>query len=873
MSFIRITSRRFRNSRSEPAGFPNPDHRRTTLKRTAKHGSAFTQLVLALGLAFAPVAAKAATKILDTVDVTEDKKNATFVVRFNEPIRYVSHAPKSRGSVIQVQLRLVGSTAEASGREQISRKASGALPLSGVTLENDAPQGPLLTLRFSRNVRFRIETGADFRSIAVIVPAAPSRAKGTAEPRRPASQPATRTPSKRAAARTATVNLKHPYVINLMSTVRAIPPSALPRAEEVGGYRLYTATTKKGGKTWNRLRLGFFATSAAANAFLEQRLRRRYPTAWVAKTPLSERKNSSRHAVSVAAAASRAASVQSRSPTGIPASENRMGTLPAISKKRLARVVEEARKAMTAKQYSRAIQLYTMLLQLPEHEYRKEAQEFLGLARERNGQTAHAIAEYETYLRLYPEGEGADRVQQRLAGLQTARAKPRKPLRGGRTTASKSDWTPQVYGSVSQYFDRDESFTDAQGRIVNQSNVRSDLDVTTRVRTDTVDIRNRFSGGLRNDVFPDRKAENEGTVSSLYLDVVGRKTGLSTRLGRQTRNSGGVLGRFDGGIVSYRPVRLLALNIVGGFPVEKTVDFPTGTERYFYGASTDLGPFYDHWSGNLFYIEQTIEGINDRRAVGGEARYVTAKRSAFTLVDYDIGYNALNTALFTGNWRFPTKTTASLSLDYRKSPLLTTKNAEQGQPVSSMWQMLDLFTEDKIRDLAEDRTANSKSAMIGASHPLSDKYQVSGEFRVSEVSGTPSSGGVIGTPGTGAEFFGSLQLIAAGLLSSGDINIFGLSYNNASSANTATATINSRFPVTRNFRLNPKLRADYRHNKTTASDRFRLVPAVRLNYRFRRNVHLEFQCGGEWVNDQLSTGTENNFGYFVSAGYRWDFDF
>lgn len=31
----------------------------------------------------------------------------------------------------------------------------------------------------------------------------------------------------------------------------------------------------------------------------------------------------------------------------------------------------------------------------------------LGLARERNGQLAHAKAEYEEYLREYPNGEGA----------------------------------------------------------------------------------------------------------------------------------------------------------------------------------------------------------------------------------------------------------------------------------------------------------------------------------------------------------------------------------------------------------------------------------------------------------------------------------
>jgi len=809
------------------------------------------------------------SRILDAVDVSKVGRETAIVINFNQPARYVSHAPKSRGNVVQIQLRLIGSNVASNARERLSRKPSDAAPLSDVTLENDAPQGPLLTLRFSRKIQFRIKSGADFRSISVFVPATPTPKK--TEQRAPV-RPKKSTRTVRAAASRSgrRVNLSYPYAINLMSSVTPIPRSVLPSNEQTGGYRLYTTRITTGGKTWTRLRLGFFESKAAADAFLEKSLRGAYSTAWVAKASKEERRLSAKTAI---AAAVPAAAPQKPPKSSRTAAPRRKATLAPMSRDRMAIIADEARKAMTAREYRRAIQLYTMLLQLPENEFQEEAQELLGLARERNGQTSHAIAEYEEYLRRYPKGEGAARVQQRLAGLETARAKPRKRREDGRKVPGKKGWSTEVYGSLSQYFDRDESFTDSQGKIVNQSAVRSDIDVTMRARSDAVDIRNRFSGGMRDDVFANRSAEHQGTISTLYLDVVGRNVGLSTRLGRQTRSSGGVLGRFDGGLVSYRALPELGINVVGGFPVDKTVDFPADTDRYFYGVSTDLGPFADHWSGNLFFIDQTIEGIDDRRAVGGEARYVTAKRSAFSLVDYDIDYGALNTLLFTGNWTFPTRTTATLSLDYRKSPVLTTRNALQGQPVLSIWQMLDKFTEDQIRDLAEDRTAASKSVTVGVSHPITDKYQVNGEFRASGVSGTPSSGGVSGTPSTGAEFFGSLQFIASGFFMSGDANIIGLSYNDASNADTLTGTLNSRFPVTRDFRLNPKIRADFRHNKSTDSDRIRVVPAIRMNYRLRRNVALELQGGGEWVNDQLPTGTENNFGYFVSFGYRWDFGF
>ena len=56
--------------------------------------------------------------------------------------------------------------------------------------------------------------------------------------------------------------------------------------------------------------------------------------------------------------------------------------------------------------------------------FSKEAQEYLGLARERNGQLAHAKAEYRIYLAKYPEGEDAQRVRQRLDALVTAYQAP-----------------------------------------------------------------------------------------------------------------------------------------------------------------------------------------------------------------------------------------------------------------------------------------------------------------------------------------------------------------------------------------------------------------------------------------------------------------
>ncbi len=58
----------------------------------------------------------------------------------------------------------------------------------------------------------------------------------------------------------------------------------------------------------------------------------------------------------------------------------------------------------------------------------------MGLVRERAGQLAQAKAEYEEYLRRYPDRPGAARVRGRLQALAAASLAPKSDgrVRGGR---------------------------------------------------------------------------------------------------------------------------------------------------------------------------------------------------------------------------------------------------------------------------------------------------------------------------------------------------------------------------------------------------------------------------------------------------------
>lgn len=800
-------------------------------------------------------------------------------IRLNTAMRYLNHAPLKKGQTLQIRLqpiKIVGAgDIDFEGRSTLSWKATADIPLTEVAYEGDLPSGQSLVLKFTRPVQYTVRSAKDLRSIVVTIqPGTAKRQPAAAVPPPPTpySGPAAAATAAQsappAAAAVGEVDLSHPYVINLLSSVTPIRPASLPVLESFRGRRLYTTQFEKDGKRWNRLRLGFFPTADAARNALGA-VKASYPGAWIAKASAAERQASGATAVRLAVSAPRPSSpppVASQTPSRqATAGRAPAGALPPGG---LAKLMDQAAVAMTAKDYRRAVQLYTKVLQYNDAPTRQQAQELLGLARERSGQLAHAKAEYETYLGLYPKGEGADRVRQRLAGLLTARSKPQEKLR--RTDKEKEDkWQTQVTGGFSQFYSYDESAVDDMAETVNRSDLNSSLDLGVRLRKSDYEFGARFNGGH---VFDFRdQGEDVSHINTLFVEAIDRGQGLTARFGRQSRSSGGVLGRFDGALLDFQILPQARLSVVGGFPVDSSKELEVDPDRHFYGAALNLGTFADSVDLNLYAIRQEVDGIIDRRAVGGEIRYFNSGRSVFTLVDYDTSYDQLNIALLSANWVFENRATAGLTLDYRNSPSLATTNALQGQGVEEISDLLQTMTEEEIRALAEDRTARNRSATLSASHPIGKSFQVSGNVTVSNMSATEASGGVPATPGTGNEFYYSAQLIGSGLIMENDVNIFGLRYSDTSNADTSTFSFDARYPLTRNWRLNPRLRTDYKQNNNDDGEQIRVRPSLRTDYRPTNWMRVDLEAGMEWTEDRLAGDATRTVGYNMILGYRVNF--
>jgi len=641
------------------------------------------------------------------------------------------------------------------------------------------------------------------------------------------------------------------WAITLFISPRSLRPGDVPDLPVFKGRSLYTTSFRGKEKAWQVLRLGFFASREDAEKIREE-VRTTFPEAMVTWVGAAEKKLALKRSITPAGKAAKAA----------PLARQRIELSPS-KEKRIKGLIKEAKKAMTRGKNSRAVDLLSKVLRYPENKYSPEALELLGLAYEREGREYKARSVYKEYLMFYPEGEGAKRVGQRLAGLETARKRPKKSALRKRHTREVNE----LYGTLSQFYNRDASYTDLGGSVLNRSSVSSDLDITYRRRTADYDMHAVFIGGYEYDFLND----SEGRISRMYVDILDRNRHISGRVGRQWYSTGGVLGRFDGALLSYSRIPRVKFNFVTGFPADSSTITSINTDKNFFGLNVDLGTFRKHWDFNVYAINQRVDGITDRRAVGGEARYNYRHGSYFSLLDYDTSYGKLNTFLFVGNWLLPKKRTINFSMDFRRSPSLSTSNALIGQTVSSISELLNTMSEDDVRALALDRTASSWSATLGGTSPLNEKFQISGTFTVSELTGTEASGGVAKVPGTGPEYFYSLQLIANNLVLKNDLVIAGVRYSDTHASNTTTLSLNGRYTYKRVWRINPRMIFDYSKNNLSVGSQIRIRPSLRTEYLWKKRLHLEFEGGLEWIYDRNGDQTDYSRDYFIVAGYRLDF--
>lgn len=539
-----------------------------------------------------------------------------------------------------------------------------------------------------------------------------------------------------------------------------------------------------------------------------------------------------------------------------------------------------ARDALAAKNNDAAIGALNKLLLLPPNDYTETAQEWVGVARERAAQFDKAKTEYDLYLNMYPQSEGVPRVMQRLANLGGKESGPGIVEVAAKKQAAR--WS--TFGAItSRYYvgksniDSTTIFnnaTDSQSiSLTDQSMLVTTEDVSGRYVTDAYDGRIVFRGSNTKNFIADQSGQNR--VSALYGELKGRTHDYQVRLGRQSATGGGVGGRFDGVSGGYGDAQALRVNGVAG----SLVDYSSGTKPTFYGASADSGAY------SAYLINQTVDSVLDRRAVGAEWRYFEDKKTAYALIDYDTNFNALNAVQLTGSLGL-SGMSLNILLDHRKTPSLSIRTALNGANTSSISDLQQVLSASALRDLALARTATSNMGQIGVTLPLASKWQVGGDLRLSNTTGMPASGrdpatntpagtpfieGYLNaTPSRGTEKIVSGQLIGSGLYKAGDIWSMSGSLGSSGTVNSTSLFFYNHTAFNSSWALDSSLQLS-RYTDQFNAVTTRISPMLRGEYRIGEQLTFDVDGGIESnknEGDQVSTRTLRVFG---SAGLRWYF--
>jgi hypothetical protein len=556
----------------------------------------------------------------------------------------------------------------------------------------------------------------------------------------------------------------------------------------------------------------------------------------------------------------------------IPAALPATGASNAVDEQ-AASLLTQAKGALATKDASKAIDVLNRLLNLPPNRVTQEAQELAGQARELSGETAKARAEYDLYLRLYPTGPDVDRVKQRLAGL----GKVVISADGKTVIETKPEFS--FFGSVSSYYYNGSSkydatlapplpgltFSQISLTSTDQSALITNIDLNGRYRTAEFDTKIVVRDTRTDNFLSGQKDTNR--LNNAYVETLYKPADLFARIGRQSATGYGVLNRFDGAWLRYGFNKQFKLNVLLGEPVE----FYAVPKKKFAATAVDIGPFAESFSGNIFAVEQRVDGKTDRRAVGGEVRYLDAQKNGFVLADYDIDYKSLNILLAQGNWTLKDSTSFNILFDRRRTPILQLTNGLSVLPFRTVRENLDNGgTLDDIKFASRAVTPLSNLFSIGVTHPLTPQWQLGADFKISDVSGTREVGTLPAQPGTGNIYVYAFQALRTGFLSVNDIVVFSASLINGKTYDGQSYQLSHVIQIQEKWRLESLLKY-YRQKDKSGLTLDRLAPTIRLSYRLNDHFSVESEIAAEWSKSTSALQDDKTNRRLYNIGLRYDF--
>ena len=556
-----------------------------------------------------------------------------------------------------------------------------------------------------------------------------------------------------------------------------------------------------------------------------------------------------------------------------------MSDLPLPPSDKLDNLIDAALGAMENRDYSRAIFFLTQLLQFPTHKHSQVAKELVGVARERRGDLDRAALEYQEYLRLYPEGDDAERVRQRLAAVELSQKTPSVPLVAVIGEPNAEPKAPpahiDTYGFLSQRYLRSRTEHRNQAPPENLATLTSYLNVTSSYNDNVYDGRAFFN--LNDSRTFQGVGLNKPSVQTLYLDLTDKDNKRNYLLGRQSSNTAGIFGRYDGAAASLEVASKTQLSLTLGAPLDFAYPLYR-INRYFYRTMVNVGVPSDAWSADVYYLDQQIDRMTDRRAVGGDLRWSASDSSLFSSIDYDVYFHKLNVFTLYGDWRRNDPTHYSINYSLKQYPALASSNAlKEEDGVIDGFDSFPAFlalrgvTEKLVRDKALGVSSFTRSLTLSAIHTMDANNSISADISVYSTDAKPPvllvgpkpykafptcDSGAFCTeaqPKFGPETSYSLSWMTNNYFTERDSHSWGASYTNGGDTTTQSLWIRSRLPYSEKWFISPRAQLDRAHNVMTNTRSLRPVFGAKVDYLWKKAMSLDAD-----INYEYSNSTKNN---------------
>ena len=788
-------------------------------------------------------------QLLDSVEIRRDGRDAVAAIRFVTPVQMQRTVVSRSSDLVQISYLLLPTSDTLRPLPGERRLAGGgALPQLAISEESEGTGSPnrrKLVVRFSAPTRFTVRPGRDRNSIDVVMPGLGDAV--SLVPPKPATPAA---PPGR-------------YAVNVYRTTRPGdgPTASIPSAFQDNV--VFTTRHVVDGQVFYETNVGYFRTEAEAQHALAL-LRPLFPGANIVDLQPA------------AAVVQPAQPAQAPQPAASGAAE---------TDAQAAALLAQAQADFDGGNAPAAIPLLNQLLNLPPNASTRRAQLLVGEARLRAGDMEGARREFELFVKLYPEGADSTQARARLAALPPAEAKvapAREPRKIEPVTTTNGSVSLFYFGGRSkirtQEFDDSPLggaaalLSDATLSSTDLKQAQTSVDLNWRHRDAERDQRFVVRDSYTADMMPNRPDKNR--LSALYYEQRVTTTGTGLRIGRQSPTGYGVLYRFDGvqGSVGIAPK--WKVNGVWGMPSDKLLD----THRVFYGLSLEAEALTPELSGNVYAIQQTIDGFVDRRAVGTELRYFKGGLSVTGQLDYDVALGGLNIATVQGTWQLPDTTVYNALFDRRTVPLRTLGNMLFFQDPGLGFQprnMRDLVAATSLavlRQRANGITPMQTQATFGFTRPIAHNWQGGADVRYTKVDAIPAVPVILpdGQPGTGNLWGAGLQLIGSNLFSVRDTHVFNATWLTGPTYHGTLFSYNNLTSLNGQWQLEPALRY-YTQTDNTGTHLERWTPTMRALYRMQRQFTLEAELTYEMSRSSGTLRSEDANRLFFYFGGRYDF--